>query len=57
MPQTSRRQFLATSSALAAFAATAQADDAGVVNKAPIIGGLIDCQSHLFCPALLTMME
>ena len=51
--KTGRRQFLAaTSAALAALPASLSAAE---LRAAPT--GLIDCQSHLFSPAMLAMME
>jgi predicted TIM-barrel fold metal-dependent hydrolase len=47
--KTNRRQFLAATTAAAALPAFARAQPAAV--------GRIDCQSHLFCPEVVALME
>lgn len=55
----SRREFLATAvAASAASSVRLSADDAAVASSAvQPRGGRIDCQSHLFCPDVVALME
>lgn len=51
----SRRRFLARTTAATALAALGSS--AAVAAEESGAGGRIDCQSHLFCPELVTLME
>jgi predicted TIM-barrel fold metal-dependent hydrolase len=56
-PSLNRREFL---SAAAAAAATPYLSEPGAVPALPAVlppGGRIDCQSHLFCPQAVALME
>src|SRR5262245_15417187 len=51
-----RRQFLADSSVALSAAAAVTADASAAPSEQPPIR-CIDCQSHLFCPEIVAMME
>lgn len=56
----SRREFLATATVAASAASTLQLSAAGAVQASPAVlppRGRIDCQSHLFCPQVVALME
>jgi len=56
----SRREFLATATAATSAASSLQLDAADTGTTSPAIlspTALIDCQSHLFCPELVELME
>lgn len=56
----SRREFLATATAAASAASTRRLSAAASVQGTPAVlpaGSRIDCQSHLFCPQLVELME
>jgi predicted TIM-barrel fold metal-dependent hydrolase len=58
-PSLSRREFLATATA-ASVASTSYLLEAGEVPVSRAVlppGGRIDCQSHLFCPQVVALME
>ena len=56
----SRREFLSTATAGASAASSLQLSAAGAETALPTVlppAGRIDCQSHLFCPQVVALME
>lgn len=57
-PLINRREFIARTSLATAAISTLSLDlSASTQSATPVVGERIDCQSHLFCPEAITLME
>jgi predicted TIM-barrel fold metal-dependent hydrolase len=56
-PTLGRRRFLAQTTAVSAFAALGSSSASAADRPASAATGRIDCQSHLFCPEVVALME